>query len=45
MPYTITKVKGGFKAVHNGVALSKKPMTKKNVRVQIIAVHMSKLRK
>lgn len=46
MPYTITKVKGDFKAVDNkGVALSNKPMTKANVRAQIIAVHLSKLNK
>lgn len=46
MPYTIEKVKGGYKAVDNqGKTLSNKPMTKANVRAQIIAVHMSKLKR
>lgn len=46
MPYTIEKFKTGFRAVDNkGKALSNKPMTKANVRNQIIAVHMSKLKK
>jgi len=46
MPYTIQPFKSGFRAVDNkGKTLSNKPMTKKNVRNQIIAVHMSKLKK
>jgi hypothetical protein len=46
MPYKIKKFKYGFRAVDNsGVPLSNKPMTKKMVEKQIIAVHLSKLRK
>lgn len=46
MPYDIVKYKSGFRAVDNkNVPLSNKPMTKKQVRAQIIAVHMSKLNK
>ena len=45
MPYHIEKYKTGFRAVDNkNKPLSKKPMTKKNVKKQIIAVHLSKLR-
>jgi hypothetical protein len=46
MPYTIKHFKSGFRAVDNkGEALSNKPMTKKNVRAQIIAVHINKLKR
>lgn len=46
MPYQIVKYKTGYRAVDNqGKALSDKPMSYEMVRNQIIAVHLSKLKK
>lgn len=46
MPYKIIKVPGGYVAEDNkGMRLSKHAMTKHQVQKQIIAVHLSKIRK
>lgn len=47
MPYTIKKIgTRGFIAVDNkGKTLSNHPLSKKQVQKQIIAVHLSKLKK
>lgn len=45
MPYTVVKVKGGFKVKsEGGTFLSNKPLTKKVAQAQLIAATLSSIR-